>query len=62
MSDYLDRPVYDDIAAEARADWRAECPDDDRPTAAELADDDFDDWRWWREHNADLPDPWEEPA
>jgi hypothetical protein len=31
---------------------------DNRPTAAELADDDFDDWCWWREQGADRPDPW----
>jgi hypothetical protein len=31
---------------------------DNRPTEAELAEQDFDDWRWWREHTADRPDPW----
>jgi hypothetical protein len=31
LSDYLDRSVYDDIADEARSDWRAECPDYDLP-------------------------------
>jgi hypothetical protein len=35
VSDYLDRPVYDDIADEARADWLAERPEPEY---------DFDPW------------------
>lgn len=35
--------VYDDIAAEALADWRAERPVPDRPTLVDVADDDHAD-------------------
>jgi hypothetical protein len=37
VSDYLDRPVYDDIADEARSDWLHERPEPDIPDAEELA-------------------------
>lgn len=37
MSDYLSRPVYDDVAEEARDDWLAERPEPDLPDAEELA-------------------------
>lgn len=36
MSDYLDRPVYDDIEEEARADRNRAILPDDTPSRAEL--------------------------
>lgn len=47
MSDYLDRPVYDDVLDDARRDFacnRDAFPaDDDQPTIAELPDSGWDD-------------------
>ena len=45
VSDYLTRPVYDDIAEEARGDWLAERPDPERPDVEELAWIEWDDRR-----------------
>lgn len=53
---YFDTSVYDDVAAEARADWLAERPDPDYPGPEE-----FDhDWDYERKYRLENDTRWYE--